>query len=163
MQILRRFDHYLAKFESWVLVFLLALMVLLSFGQVVLRNVFDFGLLWADTFLRQLVLWVGFLGASLAVREKRHIAIDFIPNFLPERWLKPLQVVVDFSTGMISLFLLIAAWNFLQYEKESGSILFLDIPVWIFQTILPFSLGVIAIRFLFRSLGGALSFWKAEE
>ena len=52
MQILRRFDHYLAKFESWVLVFLLALMVLLSFGQVVLRNVFDFGLLWADTFLR---------------------------------------------------------------------------------------------------------------
>ena len=157
MQILRRFDHYLAKFESWVLVFLLALMVLLSFGQVVLRNVFDFGLLWADTFLRQLVLWVGFLGASLAVREKRHIAIDFIPNFLPERWLTPLRVVVDFFTGMISLFLLIAAWNFLQYEKESGSILFLDIPVWIFQTILPFSLGVIAIRFLFRSLGGALS------
>ena len=163
MRILRQFDHYLAKCESWILIFLLTLMVFLSFGQVVLRNIFDFGLLWADTFLRQLVLWVGFLGASLAVREKRHISIDFIPNFLPEHWRKPLRVIVDFSTGMISLFLLIAAWNFLQYEKEGGSILFLDIPVWVFQTILPFSLGVIAIRFIFRSLDGVLSFWKTEE
>lgn len=163
MRILRQFDHYLAKFESWVLIFILFVMVFLSFGQVVLRNVFNFGLLWADTFLRQLVLWVGFLGASLAVREKRHIAIDFIPLFLPEGWLKPLRAVVDFATGIISIFLLIAAWNFLQFEKESGSILFLDLPVWIFQTILPFSLGVIAIRFLFRSLAGVRSIWKTEE
>ena len=93
----------------------------------------------------------------------RHIAIDFLPNFLPERWLKPLRVVVDFSAGMISLYLLIAAWNFLQYEIESGSTLFLNLPVWIFQTILPFSFGVIAIRFLFHALEGALSFWRAEE
>jgi len=157
MRILRQFDHYLAKFETWVLIFLLALMVLLSFGQVVLRNIFNYGLLWADTFLRQLVLWVGFLGASLAVREKQHIAIDFIPNFLPERWLKPLRVIVDSAAGMISLYLLIAAWNFLQFEKEAGSILFLNLPVWIFQIILPFSFGVIAIRFLFRALEGALS------
>ena len=163
MRIFRQLDHYLAKIETWVLISLLALMVLLSFGQVVLRNVFNFGLLWADTFLRQLVLWVGFLGASLAVRGRRHIAIDFLPNFLPEGWLKPLRVVVDFSAGVISLFLLIAAWNFIQFEKESGSILFLNLPVWIFQTILPFSFGVIAIRFLFCALEGALSFWKAEE
>ena len=36
----------------------------------------------------------------------------------------------------------------MQFEKESQSTLFLDIPVWIFQIILPYSFLLIAIRFI---------------
>ena len=36
----------------------------------------------------------------------------------------------------------------MQFEKESESVLFLDIPVWIFQAVLPYSFMVIAIRFV---------------
>ena len=76
MRTLKQLDEWLAKAESGVLVFLLFLMVFLAFGQVILRNFLSSGLLWTDLFLRQMVLWVGFLGASLAVRERRHISID---------------------------------------------------------------------------------------
>ena len=36
--------------------------------QIVLRNVFDSGLLWAESFLRILVLWIAILGAMVATR-----------------------------------------------------------------------------------------------
>ena len=36
----------------------------------------------------------------------------------------------------------------MMFEKDSQSVLFLDIPVWIFQIILPYSFMVISIRFI---------------
>ncbi|MCH7499709.1 MAG: TRAP transporter small permease [Nitrospinae bacterium] len=147
MRILKQFDEWLAKTESGLLIFLLFLMVFMAFGQVILRNFFNTGILWTDIFLRQLVLWVGFLGASLAVRERRHISIDVLPQFMPARYKPFLQIGVDFAAGLISLFLTVAAWRFVQFEMESPTVLFLGLPAWIFQTILPFSFAVIALRF----------------
>ncbi|MBT7936889.1 MAG: hypothetical protein HN722_11895, partial [Nitrospina sp.] len=37
---------------------------------------------------------------------------------------------------------------FVLFEKEAESVLFLDLPVWVFQTILPYSFMVIAVRFI---------------
>ena len=34
------------------------------------------------------------------------------------------------------------------FEKDSKSVLLLDIPTWIFQSILPYSFLVISIRFI---------------
>jgi len=122
-----------------------------------MRNVFHEGILWADIFIRQLVLWVGFLGASLAVREAKHISIDFLPHFLPPAWGKLIQFIVNFSTGAISGFLTWAAWRFVAFEMEGSATLFLDIPVWIFEIILPYSFCVISARFLLKSMEVLLS------
>ena len=75
-------DRTLEKIEWCLIVCLLSMMIILSFGQMVSRNLFHYALIWGDTFLRQLVLWTGFLGASLAVRQNKHISIDVISNFL---------------------------------------------------------------------------------
>jgi len=127
-------------------------MILLSFSQVILRNFFQHGILWADIFLRQLVLWVGFLGASLAVCKDKHICIDFLPNVLPHQWKPKLRIITHLATSIISAILAWSAWRFLQFEMEGDSVLFLDIPVWLFQTILPYSFAVISIRFFLRAL-----------
>lgn len=163
MRIIRQFDDFLAKIETWILIALLGIMVLLSFGQVILRNLFHEGILWADIFLRQLVLWVGFLGASLAVRERKHIAIDFLPHFLKESAAKLVRIGVDITAGVISLFLTQAAWAFMQFEREGESTLFLDIPVWFFQTILPFSFLMIAIRFFLQAVTALLALRTPKE
>ncbi|MDE2237792.1 MAG: TRAP transporter small permease subunit, partial [Elusimicrobia bacterium] len=46
----------------------------LAFLQVLRRELFGSGALWADPLLRSLVLWVGFLGAALAAAEDKHFA-----------------------------------------------------------------------------------------
>jgi TRAP-type C4-dicarboxylate transport system permease small subunit len=162
MRVLKQLDEWLAKAESGFLVFLLFLMVFLAFGQVILRNLLDGGLLWADLFLRQMVLWVGFLGASLAVRERRHISIDVLPQFIPTPYRPFVQVLVNFSAGLISVFLTVAAWKFLRLEMEFPTILFLDLPAWIFQTILPISFAVISLRYFLHVFDDSIKLWKKQ-
>jgi C4-dicarboxylate transporter DctQ subunit len=162
MRAIKQLDEWLAKAESGFLVFLLFLMVFLAFGQVVLRNLLNSGLLWTDIFLRQLVLWVGFLGASLAVRERRHISIDVLPQFLPAACKPWIQVLVDLSAGLISVFLTVASWRFVRLEIEYPTILFLDLPAWIFQTILPISFAVISLRYFLHVIDDSIQLWKKK-
>jgi len=149
---IKNFDEFLAKLEGTFIALLLSIMIILSFGQVILRNFFQEGILWGDIFLRQLVLWVGFLGAALAAREGRHITIDFLPNLLPQTWRRFIHVLVNLCTSLITGLLAWAASKFIQFEREAESVLMLDLPVWIFQIILPYSFWVISVRFLLKSL-----------
>ena len=144
-------DRTLEKFEYGLIVCLLSLMIILSFGQMVSRNLFHQALVWGDILLRQLVLWTGFLGASLAVRLNKHISIDVLSNFLPASSKNKVFTFTRIVTAIISGFLAWAAWSFVQFEKESESTLFLDLPVWVFQLILPYSFLIIAFRFLLHS------------
>lgn len=138
--------------EGAAIIVILSMMIVFSFGQVILRNVFHEGVLWADLFLRQAVLWVGFLGASLAAREGHHISISILPTIVPKPWKRVLGAVINLCAGVISAILAVAAWGFVQTEMEARSTLFLDIPTWTFQTVLPYSLGIITIRFLLQAL-----------
>ncbi|QPJ63248.1 MAG: TRAP transporter small permease [Candidatus Nitronauta litoralis] len=151
MRILRSFDTLLARVETFFLILVLIALVSLSFGQVVLRNFFNEGFLWADTLCRQLVLWVGFLGASLAVHENRHLSIDFIPHLVSPQVRRWLKVISRLAAAIISLFLAKAALEFLVFEREGEATLFAEIPTWWFQTILPYSLTIIGVRFLFTA------------
>ena len=162
MRAIKQLDEWLAKAESGFLVFLLFLMVFLAFGQVLLRNFLNTGLLWTDIFLRQLVLWVGFLGASLAVRERRHISIDVLPQFIPDHYKPFVQILVNFCTGLISVFLTVASWKFVRLEMEFPTILFLDLPAWIFQTILPVSFAVISLRYFLHVFDDSIKLWKKQ-
>jgi C4-dicarboxylate transporter DctQ subunit len=144
-------DRTLEKIEWCLIVCLLSMMIILSFGQMVSRNLFHYALIWGDTFLRQLVLWTGFLGASLAVRQNKHISIDIFSNFLSPKLKNKVFTYTCIATAIISGFLAWAAWSFVQFEKESESILFLELPVWLFQLILPYSFLTIAFRFLLHS------------
>lgn len=162
MGIIKRLDTLLARIEFAILIGLVFLLILLSFGQVVLRNLFNEGLLWADTLARQLVLWVGFLGASLAAREQRHLAIDFIPHLVSSKTRRWLKAASCLAAGLISIFLAQASWHFVLFEQEGGSTLFGDIPTWWFQTILPYSLIVIAFRFLLAAVSHAFDGGKVD-
>jgi C4-dicarboxylate transporter DctQ subunit len=151
MRLIRQLENILGKIETLTVTVLLSLIILIAFGQVILRNLFNEGVLWGDIFIRQLVLWVGFLGASLAVRDSKHISIDFLPHFLPKTWGKIIQFIINFTAGIISGFLALAAFRFVQFEMEGSATLFLNIPVWIFQIILPYSFCVISARFLVKA------------
>ena len=152
MKTINQIEAVLAKIETAAIIIILSMMLVFSFGQVILRNILHEGILWADLFLRQAVLWVGFLGASLATREGRHISIAILPAVLPEPMKRILGLVINLSAGSISSILAVAAWDFVKTEMESHSTLFLGIPTWTFQTILPYSLTIIAFRFLLQAL-----------
>ena len=67
---------FLHRLENIALISALISMLGIAVLQIFLRNFFDSGFLWAESFLRILVLWVAMLGAMVATREKNHISID---------------------------------------------------------------------------------------
>jgi len=61
-----------------ILALLLALMVVLVFGNVVLRYAFNSGITVSEELARWLFVWMTFLGAVLALRERAHLGTDML-------------------------------------------------------------------------------------
>jgi len=152
MKIINLINNILAKIETAFLIIILLTMILLAFLQVILRNFFSTSIFWGDTFLRHLVLWIGFIGASLATKEGRHINIDVLSRILPPGAKRISSIVINLFSATVSFFLMRAAITFIKFEKEFESTLFKGIPVWIFQIIIAIGFGMITIRFLIHAL-----------
>ena len=139
MTLLQILDKTLVKIETVLLVAFLAVMIVLSFSQVILRNVFNTGVLWADPLVRHLLIWAGFLGAAIATHEERHISIDAFTKFFSPRWKAVAQIFTSLFAVIVCYYLADAAFAFLQEEKASGSDFILGLKTW--QAILIVPLG----------------------
>ncbi len=151
-KILHVIDQSLYHTENVLIFAIIVMMVVLSFLQVILRNFFNTGLLWADIFLRHLVLWVGFIGASLATRNDRHINIDLLSRLVSKRYLIPIKIITQLFAIVVVIILARASYLFVMSEKEAGAIVFSNIPAWYIQIILPIGFSLIVIRFLLKIL-----------
>ncbi len=156
MKFLKTISDILSKIEGSLVVFLISLMIILAFVQVVLRNLFSVGFLWADPFLRHLVLWIGFLGASLATQKEKHINIDLVTRFTSTKITNIIKIVTNIFACGVTIFLANAGFVFLKNELESNEILFaiesLNFPAWYFQFIIPIGFSLMAFRFLIRTV-----------
>jgi TRAP-type C4-dicarboxylate transport system permease small subunit len=152
MNVLRRFDSLLIKAEVALLLLLLSAMVILAFLQVVLRNAFAEGIIWADILLRHMVLWVGFLGAAVATSRDRHINIDALTRFLPERAKSFARILTNAFAALICLVLTLASVDFIRNEIELGSTVYADLPSWYAQLIIPVGYLLLSIHFAVRTL-----------
>jgi TRAP-type C4-dicarboxylate transport system permease small subunit len=157
MTLIRRVVALLVGIETALLVLSLSAMVLLAFGQVILRNVFGTGFLWGDPLVRQMVLWSGFLGAALATKDDRHITIDALTKYIPERPRGIIKIVTSLAAAVITWFLADAAWVFLLDERTAGGELFLDIPSWIGLLIIPVGYWLMTIHFVANAAEGIAS------
>ena len=125
-------------------------MILLSFSQVLLRTFFHGGFTWADAMLRNMVLWVGFIGASLATKNDRHIEIDALTKFLSQKWKAAADVLTSTVSFLIGLVFIYASYHFVNMEYQSGTKTFLEVPFWVVQMIIPVGFGFISLRFLIK-------------
>ena len=67
-----------------VIAFMLAVMVVLVFGNVVLRYGFNSGITVSEEVSRWLFIWMTFLGAVVALKEHGHLGVDMVVQRLPK-------------------------------------------------------------------------------
>ncbi len=161
-KIIQKIDRGLYLFENSLLILILGVMVLMAFLQVVLRNLFHSGILWGDIFLRHLVLWVGFIGASLATRSERHINIDVLTRLLSKKIIPYIRIFVNLVAIAVGSVLVKAAFVFVRYEYEAKTILFTNIPAWYFELIIPVGFALISFRFLLKVLEQVADLFSGE-
>ena len=71
------------KLLDVLIAFCLALMVLMVFGNVVLRYIFNSGIAVSEELSRWLFVWMTFLGAIVALKEHGHLGTDMLVSRLP--------------------------------------------------------------------------------
>jgi TRAP-type transport system small permease protein len=71
------------RLAEGLLVLMLCAMVVMVFGNVVLRYGFNSGLDFSEELSRFFFIWITFLGAIIALREKAHLGLDTLIRVLP--------------------------------------------------------------------------------
>lgn len=74
---------WLERIAEWIMAAMLAGMVVLVFGNVVLRYVFHSGIVAAEELARLFFVWLIFIGATIGLRRQQHLGIDFVQARLP--------------------------------------------------------------------------------
>ncbi len=73
----------LVRTNEAVVIAMAAAMVVLVIANVFCRYVLNFSLVWAEEISQYLMVWVAFLGAGLALRQGRHVAVEMLQERLP--------------------------------------------------------------------------------
>jgi TRAP-type C4-dicarboxylate transport system permease small subunit len=147
-----RLDEAIGRLEKALMVLFLGLMIVLAFAQIVLRNFTGVGLTWSESLVRYLVLWVGFIGASLAAREGRHITIEVIKLRPSVSGRHHLAALSQFCAVLVCAVMTWAAVKFVRDDAQIGTRAFLDLPTWILETIIPATFAIMSLRFLLRAI-----------
>ncbi len=139
--------------EELIATLALAAMVLLPLAEIVIRPLTPGGIPGSIPFVQHFTLVVGFLGAGLAARHGKLIALT-TANFIAAGPIRRATEVFSSTVGAtVSAILATAAIVFVAMEVGEGREIALGIPTWVFQLVLPVSFALIALRLAWRAGG----------
>lgn len=130
----------------------LVAMATIPIAEIVLRRATGFGIPAAIPIVQHLTLWVGFLGAALAAREDRLLALattSFLPEGGPTRAV--VRAVASAFTAATCALLARASLDLLLIERSAGTEIGAGIPTWVGMLVLPLSFAAIALREVWRA------------
>jgi TRAP-type C4-dicarboxylate transport system permease small subunit len=102
-----RFEHGFVRINQALIIMLMASMAVLVFANVVMRYVFNQSIFWVEEFTQIQMIWVAYLGAGLALREGRHVAVDMLQDLLPAPLRKLVRVCIAVSIALFLLTLMV--------------------------------------------------------
>ena len=96
--------------ERWALLVFYTMLVATMAVEVVRREVFAYSSIWGEEVVRYAFIYLAWIGAASAVRERAHIRIDVILNYVGQRTRAALYVFGDLV--MLGIAILAVWWSF---------------------------------------------------
>ena len=90
---------------------ILAVMVVLVFGNVVLRYGFNSGIAISEEVARYLFIWLTFIGAVIALHEHAHLGVDSLLRALPRKGRVACVVASDLLMLATAVLLFHGSWK----------------------------------------------------
>ncbi len=97
--ILRHIDR---NGERWLLLVFYSFIVMAISIEVVRRFVLMYSSVWGEETARYAFIYLVWIGASAAVRERAHIRIDVITHFLPPKGVALIYIFGDVATAILA-------------------------------------------------------------
>lgn len=154
---LDRFSAAIGKATSWLTLF----MVLVTCIVVVMRYVFDAGLIW----MQESIIWmhavVFMLGAAYTLQQEEHVRVDVFYRVMNEQrraWINLLGVLVFLwplclFLGIASIDFIAASFSLREASRESGGLPYPLLPL--LKTallVMPLTVALQGLSMLLRSV-----------
>ena len=138
---------------------LMALMVVLVFGNVVLRYFFNTSWLISEEISRWMFVWMVFMGAVAVMRERGHMGTDMVVVRLPVRAQRLCLVVVQLAMLYITWLMFSGSWTQVLVNRETEApVSGLSVSIFYFAGVLfAVSTLLILLHQFWRTVTGKLS------
>ena len=119
MKFLRNLDH---NAERWLLLVFYVMLVLTMAIEVLRREVFSYSSIWGEEVVRYSFIYLAWVGAAVAVKERVHIRIDVIMHYLGPRPKALLYIFGDLVMFVVAIIALYWSFEAVHVSAKFGSV-----------------------------------------
>jgi len=153
------FTRLLVRSLEWILIGILGFMVILVFGNVVLRYGFNSGIMFSEEVSRFLFVWMVFLGSVLMLRDNGHLGVHTLTKMLPLAGKKFCKLISDLTVLVCCVLLSVGAWriiglNMANIAPISGIPLGVVYMACMFCSV---GMGILLLGSIYRLLSGTMT------
>ncbi len=157
--LMKKINDLFFKLAEVTLVVMLSTMVVMVFGNVVLRYGFNAGIISSEELSRFLFIWITFLGAVIAMRENAHLGLDSVVRMLPRAGKKTCFAISNVLMLGCCALMFYGTWRQHHINATTMSAV-LEIPMsWVYGVgyVASIAMGLMLIGKLVRLAAGKIS------
>jgi C4-dicarboxylate transporter, DctQ subunit len=150
MKLLYRIERIIYNIELTAIVILLLSLSIFAFIQVILRNFFDYSIIWMTVYNSMALLLLALLGASLATTsfERSHINIDLLQGFLKFPYNRYMNAFLTLVASLACLLFSSFSVHYVLVTKSVGKIeAAINTPEWVIALAFPVCLLSMSYKF----------------
>lgn len=122
---------------SYITMIFLVVMILIVSTTVFTRYLFNFTFRWSDEVALLMMIWFGFLGMALGVKQSVHLSIEFFMSLFPDKYQGLIYKIENALVGIFGYYLLRYGWQIYNMTKGtvlpatqwSRGLLFITLPI----------------------------------
>ncbi len=143
-QIYRAID---ANGERWLLLGFYVMLVGTMFIEVVRREIFAYSSIWGEEIVRYSFIYLAWIGAAAAVKERGHIRIDVLMHYVPRSIKALLYILGDLVMFVVAVIAIYWSWEALHVSWTFQSVTDgLRIGRYYFLFAVPFGFTLVLFR-----------------
>jgi TRAP-type C4-dicarboxylate transport system permease small subunit len=146
------------KLLEFLVVACLVAMVIMVFGNVVLRYGFNSGIDISDEMSRYCFIWLTYIGAMVAMREKGHLGVDTLVLRLSLNGKKLCYFLSEVMMLGCNLLFLLGTWKMHELQVTNVSTVVGISMIWVYGIgyVVGFVMSVMNVNQLYKLLTGQL-------
>ena len=167
MNLLRKIDK---DAERWLLLTFYVMLVITMAIEVLRREIFAYSSIWGEEIVRYSFIYLAWIGAAAAVKERAHIRIDVLMHYLSPRAKALLYIFGDIVMFVVAVIALYWSLETVYVSAKFGSVTdgLRISKVWFLMAV-PLGFGLMFWRLLqsfvrdFRSLRDGTAVFEGDK
>ena len=108
--------------ERWALLVFYVMLVVTMAVEVLRRELFSYSSIWGEEIVRYSFIYLAWIGAAAAVKERGHIRIDVIMHYLPPRAKALLYIFGDMVMAAVAVIAVYWSWETVMVSAKFGPV-----------------------------------------